>query len=279
MSQTLSVATIGSLRGNDPPSDGKYFKTTSEVRSATLIPVQKLYEAIACDPRYFQFAHIPDRIIRCLELCGVHCERAAVKEILLTYYLFIGVVDDELELAPAEFGEKILQRLETVIPSFDEETKSSRAQFMTEILKRHITSASHSRVLRKFRRLNRVSIKERQVRTMKEYVKQRRLVGRLTAELSYLLIIDHLCGASAKAGELMKDIGAVGCLIDSVVDAGADQRAGLLSFRPTFFGALFLFTQTLLLGAKLPLRHPRLLSLFVEAMRDNFYDRRRSLAI
>ena len=53
MSQTLSVATIGSLGGNDPPSDGKYFKTTSEVRSATLIPVQKLYEAIACDPRYF----------------------------------------------------------------------------------------------------------------------------------------------------------------------------------------------------------------------------------
>ena len=278
MSQTLSTTMTESRRGSGLPSEVLNLSAVSESSEHRRTEVEELYEAIVCDPRYFQFARIPDRIIRCLELCGISCERAAVTETLQSYYLFIGVVDDELEFAEAELGEKILNRFEVMVPFFDDETRRSRAHFMTEIVKRHITSSSRAQVLRKLRRLHRVSIKERQVRTMKDYVKQRKLVGSLTAELSYLLIATHLCGESASAGKLMKDIGAVGCLVDSIVDAGADKRSGLLSFRPTFFGAVSLYTHTLLLGMALPLRHPRLLSLFVEAIRDNFYDRRRSLA-
>ncbi|HKP38151.1 MAG TPA: hypothetical protein VJT71_14935 [Pyrinomonadaceae bacterium] len=279
MSQPLSAATIEFPSGNAVPSNVIAFPAALEPQRPTWQQPQENYAAIATDPRYFQFAHIPDRIIRCLELCGVRCERTVVREILLAYYLFIGVVDDELELAQTELGEKILRRLESPILSFDAETGSSRALFMTEILKSHISSSNRPQILRKFRRLHQASIKERQGRTIHHYIKQRKLVGRLTAELSHLIIIDRLVGNSANAGKLMRDIGAVGCLVDSVIDAGADERAGLLAFQPTIFATLFLFTHTLFLGMKLPLRHPRLLSLFVEAARDNFRDRRRSLAI
>lgn len=234
-----------------------------------------LYEGIVCDPRYFQFARIPDRIIQCLELCGISCDHERARERLRVYYFFIGVVDDEIDCARLDVGEKILKRLANPIPSFDEETRNSRAQFMTEILKQHL-NPTNSQVLRKFRRLHKANVTERNAPTMRAYVKQRKLVGRLTAELSYLLIRDHLLGDSSDVRRLMKEVGAVGCLVDSIVDAASDKRAGLMSFRPTYFDSVFLFTQTFLLGMRITLKHPRLVPLFVEAIRDNFYDRRRS---
>jgi hypothetical protein len=278
MTQIPSAAVIEFGRGSNLPADVRDFVIAPESRHLRWDEIEPLYQTIACDSRYFQFARIPDRIIRCLEQCGLQCDRKAARECLRAYYVFIGVADDALEGSQVEFGEKILARLADPVPCFDPDTKSSGAQFMTEILKRHINPASHSHVLRKFRRLHRVSAEERHVLTMRAHIQQRKLVGRLTAELSFLLIGDHLSGDSSQAGKLMKDIGAVGCLVDSIIDAGADKRAGLMSFRPTFFDTVFLITHTLMLGMKVTLKHPRLLSLFVEAMRDNFHDRRRSLA-
>jgi hypothetical protein len=274
MSQPLPAAVLEPISGGNLHVHLLVAPQTARRRH---IEIEQAYQAIAGDPRYFLFARIPDRIIRCLKLCGVLCEPEAVRTRLQAYYLFIGVADDELELAQVEFGEKILDRLADLVPCFDTDTKGSRAQFMTEILKRHITPAIHFQVLVKFRRLHRVSVKERHVRTMRAHIQQRKLVGRLTAELSFLLIRDHLSGDNSHAGELMKDIGAAGCLVDSIIDAGADKRAGVMAFRPTFFDTVLLITHTLLLGMKVTFKHPRLLSLFVEAMRDDFYDRRRSL--
>ncbi|HEY6045484.1 MAG TPA: hypothetical protein VIU65_02710, partial [Pyrinomonadaceae bacterium] len=75
--------------------------------------------------------------------------------------------------------------------------------------------------------------------------------------------------------ELMKEVGAVGCLVDSVFDARADKRAGALSFQPGWIDFLRLGTTTTFDGIKLVVTHPRMLPLFAEAMRDNFYDRLR----
>jgi hypothetical protein len=275
MTQIHSAAVLEPIPGSNRHAD---FVAGSESRHLKWDEIEPLYQAIARESRYFQFAGIADRIIRCLEQCGLQCDQKTVTECLQAYYLFIGVADDELEQSQVELGEKILDRLAHPVPSFELDTTTSRAQFMTEILKRHISLTNHSQVLLKFRRLHRISVKERNVRTMSAHIQQRKLVGRLTAELSFLLIRDHLSGDSSQAGELMKDIGAVGCLVDSVIDAGADKRAGLMSFRPTFFDTVSLVTQTLVLGMKVVLKHPRLLSLFGEAMRDNFHDRRRSIA-
>lgn len=279
MSQIAPTAVIEPSSGNNLVADVLEFGIASESRHLRRDEIESLYQSIVSDPLYFQFAGIPDRIIRCLEQCGLQCDRKAARECLRAYYFFIGVADDELEYSHVEFGEKILARLADPVPCFDADTKTSRAQFMTEILKRHISPASHSLVLRKFRRLHRVSAQERHVRTMRAHIRQRMLVGRLTAEISFLLIRDNVSADSSHACNLMKDIGAVGCLVDSLIDAGADKRAGLMSFHPTFIDSVFLATQTLLLGMKVTFKHPRLLSLFAEAMRDNFYDRRRSLGV
>jgi hypothetical protein len=194
---------------------------------------------------------------------------------LRAYYFFIGVVDDEIDCACLDVGERILKRLANPIPSFDDETRNSQAQFMTEILKQHL-NPTNLQLQRKFRRLHKANVAERHAPTMRAYVRQRKLVGRLTAELSYLLIRDYLSCDSSDVRQLMKEVGAVGCLVDSVVDAASDKRAGLLSFRPTYFDSVFLYTQTFLRGMRITLKHPRLIPLFLEAIRDNFYDRRRS---
>ena len=148
---------------------------------------------------------------------------------------------------------------------------------MTEVLKRHIDPFVHQQILDRFCELHEANLAERRAPTMNEYIEQRRLVGNLTAELSYLLICDCVSSEMTDCRGLMKEVGAVGCLVDSIVDARDDKRAGSISFRPTLFDFMVLTLRTLLDGARIGLKHPRMMLLFLEAIRDNFYDRRRSL--
>ena len=239
--------------------------------------IVKRYHAIIAEPRYFQFARIPQRIIRCLERCATVRNPETIHARLLAYYLFIGVVDDGLESAEFGIGEEILKRLANPLPCFDEDTLSSKPQFMTEILKQHISPIIFAQVLRKFRELHQANLAEQHALTMRAYIKQRRLVGNLTAEISYLLVRDCLAAETVDCCRLMKDVGAVGCLVDSVIDARADKRAGTLSLRPTWTSLLFLFATTVFDGMTLVFTQPRMLPLFANAIRDNFQDRRRSL--
>jgi hypothetical protein len=273
MSQPLPAAALEPISGANLPVD---LLIAPHAPRRLDNEIEQAYQDIVRVPRYFQFANIPDRIIRCLELSGVRCQRETVRRRLQAYSLFIGVVDDELECANNDLGTTILNRLANPQPRFDGGTKNSRAEFMTEILKRQILPMIHSLVMRKFRRLHSVADQERHAVTMRTYIKKRRLVGRLTAELSYLLIRDDLSGDSTQLVALMKDVGAVGCLLDSVVDARADVRAGLWSFRPTIFDSLFLCTTTVMLGLRVTVKHLRMIPLFIEGIRDNFRDRRRS---
>jgi hypothetical protein len=239
--------------------------------------IAECYHAIVRDPRYFQFAHIPRRIVRCLERYATVRHSQTVEARLLAYYLFIGVVDDGFESSEFEIGEKVLKRFSNPVPCFDEDTWNSKSQFMAEVLKQHIDPLIHDEVLRKFRDLYRANVAERYVTTRQAYSRHRKLIGSLTAELSYLLIRDCLTSEAIDCCGLMKAVGAVGCLVDSVIDAPADKRAGTLSFRPGWSDLLMLWLTTLLEGMKLVVTHPRMLPLFVDAIRDNFYDRRRSL--
>src|SRR5436853_7227306 len=107
---------------------------------------------------------------------------------------------------------------------------------------------------------------------MRAYIEQRKVIGRLTAELSYLLIRPLLESEHKDLCRFLKTIGEVGCLIDSVIDLRADNRLGLLGFNPTLKDYLKLTGQMLREGLKVILSHPRLLGLFMEAISDDLFD-------
>src|SRR6266545_6754279 len=101
--------------------------------------VQRLYQAVSQDSRYGHYVRIPGRICRCLDYFKIASSPSAVRERLLSYYLFIGVVDDVIDSSQLEAGREILRQLDDREPFFNEETKQSNAKLVTEVLKCHIS--------------------------------------------------------------------------------------------------------------------------------------------
>lgn len=235
-----------------------------------------LYQAISQDSRYGHYVRIPERICRCLDYFNVSSSRSAVKERLHSYYLFIGVVDDVIDSSQLGAGGEILQQLDNRIPSFNEETRQSRTKLVTEILKCHISLESYPLVLVKLEELYRAVMRERKSKSMRVYIEQRKAIGRLTAEVSYLLIRPLLKNEHKDLCAFLQRVGEVGCLIDSVIDLRADDRVGLLSFRPTLKDYLKLTGQMLHEGLRILLKHPRLLGLFLESVSDDLLDQFRA---
>lgn len=238
--------------------------------------IEGLYRAVSTDSRYGHYVRIPERICRCLEHFGVASDRAAVGERLHSYYLFIGVVDDAIDSHRLEAGGEIIERLVDPTPSFGEEARRSHAGLTTECLKRHIGPEIYESVLAKLTELYGAVVGERRAATMRAYIEQRRAVGRLTAELSYLLIRPLLVGGRDGLCRFFLEVGEVGCLVDSVVDLRSDGRLGLLGFRPTTRDYLVLVAHTLRAGACVLAKHPRLLGLFLDGVGDVLLDRFRA---
>ncbi|HEY0006150.1 MAG TPA: hypothetical protein VGB17_15325 [Pyrinomonadaceae bacterium] len=250
--------------------------STGVVFQSTAADFERLYQALAHDSRYGHYVRIPERICRCLDYFGVASDRLAVKQRLLSYYLFIGVVDHALDSIHLEKGAEILKWLGAALPSFDEEARQSSVKLVTEVLKCHIGMDSHPLVLMKLEELYGAVVRERWSKTMSAYVEQRKLVGSLTAELSYLLIRPLLKDEHQELRGFLQRVGEVGCLIDSAIDLRADERAGLLSFRLTPKAYLELTGEMLRQGSRLLRKHPRLLGLFLEAVSDDLLDRLRA---
>ena len=238
--------------------------------------VERLYRDIAVEARYGHYVRIPERICRCLDYFGVRHERAAVAERLHSYYLFIGVVDDAIDASRAGAGESVLKRLDASAPSFDEEARRTRTGLLTEVLKTHIGPDLHAPARRKLEELYGAVVGERGAETLGAYVERRKTVGRLTTEVSYLLIAPLLEGGRDGLLGFLRRVGEVGCLVDSVVDLRADARAGLLGFRPTARDRLRLAGLTFYEGLRVLREHPRLARLFLEAVGDVLLDRLRA---
>ena len=235
--------------------------------------IQSLYQTISRDARYGHYVRIPERICRCLDYFNIVFSRKTVGERLHSYYLFIGVVDDVLDAGRLAAGREILQQLANRLPSFDETTRQSSASLATEVLKCHISADVYPLVLTKLAALYEAVVRERQAETLAAYIEQRKAVGCLTAELSYLLIRPLLDGERAELCRFLQQVGAVGCLVDSMIDLRTDARQGLLSFSPTLRDQFRLTGQTVRAGLRLALKHPRLLDLFLEAIGDDLLDR------
>jgi hypothetical protein len=234
--------------------------------------IERLYQAVSQDSRYGHYARIPGRICRCLDYFKVSSSRGAVNERLHSYYLFIGVVDDLIDSDRLEAGREILDQLGDRTPLLDERAEQSRARLVTEILKRQINLEIYPLVLAKLEELYQAVIKERKSTTMRAYIEQRKTIGRLTAEVSYMLIRPLLESEHKALCRFLQKVGEVGCLIDSVIDLRADGRVGLLSFRPALKDHLKLTGHMLHEGSRILLRHPRLLGLFLEAIGDDLLD-------
>jgi hypothetical protein len=157
-------------------------------------------------------------------------------------------------------------------PFFDEEAKESHAKLVTEVFKSHISHETYPAIAAKLEELYRAVVSERESTTMSAYIEQRKAIGCLTAEASYLLIQPLLVSEHKGLRRFLQKVGEVGCLMDSVIDLRADVRSGLLNFRPTLKDYLKLVSQLLRDGLKILLRHTRLLGLFLEAITDNLLD-------
>ena len=237
---------------------------------------ERLYRALALDARYGHYVRIPERICRCLDYFKDAASRSAVRERLHAYYLFIGVVDDLLDAGRVEAGAEILERLGDGRADFEEAASLSRVRLVTEVLKRHIGEDVRASASLKLGELYRAVVGERAAGTLRDYIEQRKAVGRLTAELSYVLIRPLLARECEDLRRFLQEVGEVGCLVDSTIDLRSDGRLGLIGFRPTPRSHLRLAARTLGEGLRVSLKHPRLSGLFLEGLCDDLFDRLRA---
>ena len=229
------------------------------------------YDRIERDPRYRHFARIPARIVRCMEYFDVRGDRITAARILGAYYIFIAVVDNAIDS-----GES--QTAATVFAHLDQPTASTRAglsdvALITENLNRQLDAQVGLAFRHQLGRLYETVCQERSVHSIEAYIEVRKVVGRLTADLSFVLISPLIDGDKQSLRAFMQTVGAIGCLVDSVIDLSADRRRGLVGFRPTRRDYIKLVWAALHPGLSIGLRHPRLAGLFAHAVLDDIRDR------
>jgi len=234
--------------------------------------ISQRYEDIACDGRYQHFVRIPPRIVRCLDHFGIESNRTLVRKRLLAYYLFIGVVDETLDFGNLNIGKRVLEYFERPFSGVDEQAGASTVELVTEVLKRHITVENRCLISMKLAELYSEVVREQAATSIDAYIEHRKTIGTRTADLSYLLIQDLLGGDTGSLRQLMKQVGKVGCLIDSMIDLNIDWRFGLLSFKPSTMDRIKLTACALREGARTLLQYPSLTGLFLAAIADNIRD-------
>jgi hypothetical protein len=234
------------------------------------------YRDIADDPKYQHFVRIPDRLLHCIDYFGIECDREVTRSRLHAYYLFIGVADDAIDSGRVDTAKRVLAYLTTPAPVFDDIPEPSNVRLLTEILKSQVNDETYQIMLDKFHELYREVVSERGATAIDTYIEHRKAVGSLTSELSLVLIRPGLSGDHERLLQFMKQVGAVGCLIDSLIDLTSDRRLGLLGFKPGLVDRGKLIICILRNGLRVSAKHPGLCGSFLRAIADNLADRFRA---
>lgn len=234
------------------------------------------YQTIVNNSRYIHFTRIPERIVRFLDSFHIDFDRAAVLERLLSHYLFIAVVDDAIDSGEADVAQTVFDRFNCIACSLNEMSCASDVAIVTEILKSYVEDDNRLPILRSLQRAYREVIRERAATSAGTYVSHRQALGRATARQSYLLIRSALGEPNQNLCRLMEEIGAVGCLVDSIIDIGEDHRSGLLNFELNVVNYATLCFSTAVAGMRVLAKRPSLIFLVAEAVRDNIHDRGRA---
>jgi hypothetical protein len=237
--------------------------------------LQRRYQAIVSDARYRHFTRIPERIARLLDRFQVDFNRAAVQTRLLSHYLFIAVVDDAIDSGEEGVAQTVFDVLTDGVCISNEVSYGSDVAVVTAILKSHFADDNRAAIRRSLQRGHREVIRERAATSIGEYIKHRKILGRVTAKQSYLLIRSELRESNQKLCCLMEEIGAVGCLVDTMIDIHEDHRSGLLSFELTTANYATLCFSTVVAGLCVLAKKPTLIFLLAEAVLDNIRDRGR----
>ena len=234
------------------------------------------YQAIVEDPQYRHFTRIPKRIVRYLDSFQIEFDQDLVHERLLAHYIFIAVVDDAIDSGEPGVAQTVFACLGDDNSGWNETACTSKIAIVAEMLKRHINPDAFTLMLDAMRRAHREVISERTARSIGAYIKHRKALGRATAKQSYLLIQSAFSETNEKLRHLMQDIGAVGCLVDSVIDIRHDSRSGLLNFSLTISDYAKLCCSTAVAGFSVWAKKPSLSFLLIEAILDNIRDRTRA---
>jgi len=206
-----------------------------------------------------------------LDYFHVRGDRIAAARILSAYYLFIAVVDNAIDSGEEQAAATVFAHLAN--PTQINHAELSDVALITRNLTEQLPDTVALTFRKQLRRLYETVCQEPSVVSIEAYIEVRKVVGTLTADLSYVLISPLLEGEEKTLRAFMQKVGAVGCLVDSVIDLGADQRQGLVGFIPTRHDHLKLALATLRQGLSIGLKHPRLAGLFVHAILDNVRDR------
>lgn len=247
-------------------------------RAARNIPAdaRQRYGDIARNDKYQHFVRIAPRIVRCLDHFAIEFDRPLVHDRLLAYYLFIGVVDEALDFGNLNIGRRILEHFDSAGPRFAEPLELSTVELVTEVLKSYVRNENRPLIYSRLAELYRNVVGEQSAGSIDSYIEHRKMIGRLTAELSYILVQDLLRGNTDAVFSLMMQVGKVGCLIDSVIDLNVDRQLGLLRFSPSTRDRIKLIACALCEGGLTLFRYPSLATLFLEAIVDNIRDRFRT---
>ena len=234
------------------------------------------YQAIVNDSRYRHFTRIPNRIVRFLDSFQIDFDRDTVLERLLSHYLFIAIVDDAIDSGEEGAAQTVFECFSDGARRSNEPSRFSDVTIVTEVLKSQTGADNWPPMLHLLRRAHREVIGESTATSIGAYIKHRKALGRATAKQSYLLIRDALKEPNRKLCRLMEEIGAVGCLIDSVIDVRQDHRTGLLNFDLTAGNYVALCFSTASAGVRVLAKKPSLAFILAEAMVDNVRDRDRA---
>lgn len=263
-----------SAQHHSPPS-----LASAETSSPLMNPeLWRRYQEIVDDSRHSHFTRIPERILRCLDSLRIEFDRADAHERLLAHYLFIAVVDDAIDSGDEGVAQTVFDRFHDPACNLNQIADASDVAIVTEILKSHVEDDNRVSLLRSLQRAHREVIQERETRSIREYIRHRKALGRATAKQSYLLIESALSEPNHKLCRLMEEIGAVGCLVDSVIDAREDDRSGLLNFDLTAVSYAALCFSTTIAGLRVLAKRLSLIFLVAEAVIDNIRDRGRTQA-
>ncbi len=230
--------------------------------------------SISAHPCFQHYIRIPERICSSLDFFQSNYDRANVLEILKSFYLFIGIVDHSMDTISISVASDVLHQLKQPI-SFSEATLQVSHRLATELLKRQIHPEIYNIVLERFSDLCDSVFNERCSKTISEYIQQRKQIGYLTAEISYLLIRPFLKAQDSEILEFFGKVGEVGCLVDSLIDLRFDYKRGLIIFRPNLSSYLKVMIHAASIGVPLIWRYPKLIHIFYEAVVDNCRDFKR----
>jgi hypothetical protein len=246
-------------------------ESTSQSPSQPTTNQSEEYDRIVLDSKYQHFARIPGRIVHCLDYFHIGGDRIAAARILRAYYIFIAVVDNAIDSGEPDTAATVFAQLAKPTPI--KPAEPSDVALVTLNLRAQIHDTVDLKFRQQLRRLYETVRQERSAVSIEAYIEVRRVVGTLTADLSYILISPLLKGEEPTLRSFMQKVGAVGCLIDSVIDLRADQRRGLVPFLPTRRDHIKLTLAALCQGLSLCLRHPRLAGVFADAILDDVRDR------